>query len=261
MIVPIERSISEASYIVRFDDACATMNHRKWRAIEAICDRFSVRPIVGVVPDNRDPDLEKGERDPAFWETVRRWQRKGWAIGLHGHTHVMTTTSAKLILPFYDRSEFAGLPYDEQARKVRIARKIFEVEGVNPRVWIAPAHCFEINTLKALANETNINVVSDGIARRQYFESGFYWIPQQLWEFKNKKSGLWTVCFHPNNCKDDDMKRIERDIEYYAEKIISLDDVYLNNTKKRLSDRLYSAGFWLRYKLYRKVADVRARIG
>lgn len=34
--------------------------------------------------------------------------------------------------------------------------------GIDPTVWIAPAHSFDKNTLIALKLETNIRIISDG---------------------------------------------------------------------------------------------------
>ena len=93
---------------------------------------------------------------------------------MHGYQHVMHSTKAKLILPFYERSEFGGLPYEAQVVKIRESWALFVAEQVKPSVWIAPAHCFDRLTLKAIRNETPIRIVSDGIARDQYFEDGFF---------------------------------------------------------------------------------------
>ena len=44
-------------YCLRLDDACPQMNAEKWARIERILDKYKVKPIVGVIPENRDPDL------------------------------------------------------------------------------------------------------------------------------------------------------------------------------------------------------------
>ena len=44
-------------YCLRLDDACPQMNTEKWARIERILDKYKVRPIVGVIPENRDPDF------------------------------------------------------------------------------------------------------------------------------------------------------------------------------------------------------------
>lgn len=44
-------------YCLRLDDACPQMNAEKWAGVERILDKYKVRPIVGVIPENRDPDF------------------------------------------------------------------------------------------------------------------------------------------------------------------------------------------------------------
>jgi len=248
-----------AEYLFRMDDACHTMDASKWQALEALFDDFGIKPIVAVVPDNRDPKLNVDAFDPMFWNKVRSWQEKGWAIAMHGHQHLMHYTDSQLVLPFYKRSEFAGLSYEEQAEKIRQSWKLFLSQGVEPKVWIAPAHCFDFITLTAIRNETAIRIISDGIARNPYYEHDFFWIPQQLWELSDRSSGLWTVCLHPNSMLDRDISwlrdRIERE---FLGRIIGLSDVKLLKSPKSMIDQIYGVYFWKRRRAYHYLNMVRS---
>ena len=51
-----QRKGKKVEYCIRLDDACPQMNAEKWARIERILDKYKVRPIVGVIPENRDPD-------------------------------------------------------------------------------------------------------------------------------------------------------------------------------------------------------------
>ena len=73
-------------YCLRLDDACPQMNTEKWARIERILDKYKVRPIVGVIPENRDPDFV-AVADENFWKKACEWQKKGWTIALHGLHH------------------------------------------------------------------------------------------------------------------------------------------------------------------------------
>ena len=106
-------------YLLRLDDACHSMDWGGWQKFEELFDRLGIKPIVAVVPDNHDRDLQYASPNPLFWDRVRSWQSKGWTIAMHGYQHVMHSTKAKLILPFYERSEFGGLPYEAQVAKIR----------------------------------------------------------------------------------------------------------------------------------------------
>ena len=66
-----------------------------------------------------------------------------------------------------------------------------------PKIWVAPAHSFDWVTLEALRQETDIRLVSDGIALNSYRKNGFDFIPQQLWNVE--KTLLWNMDnMHPS---------------------------------------------------------------
>jgi predicted deacetylase len=249
-----------AKYILRLDDACHTMDRRKWQLIEDLCDELGIKPIVAVVPDNRDSDLQYDTSDADFWNRVRSWQLKGWTIAMHGYQHLIHHTKSKLVLPFYQRSEFGGLTFDQQAEKIKQSWKIFATERVLPTVWIAPAHCFDLITLQAIQAETPINIISDGIARDQYYDQGFYWIPQQIWSLSNKQNGLWTVCLHPNTMTEYHIESLRLHLTgKFAGRIIPLSDVKLIQRNKSIADHWENFIFWRRHwknNLIRKAMKV-----
>ena len=238
-----------ARYLIRLDDACDTMDRRRWSLVEQILDKHGVKPIVAVIPDNRDPSLALESRDPAFWDRVRGWAAKGWAVAMHGFTHVMHPTHAKLVLPFYQRSEFAGLSLEDQALKLRAAWALFLEQGVEPKIWVAPAHCFDWVTLQALLRETPIRIVSDGIAWDAFYERGFHWIPQQLWNLAERRSGLWTVCLHPNTMNETAIAALDQALAgRFQGRMTCFGDVLLPKRRKSTLDHLYSRYFWWRRK-------------
>ena len=151
-----------AKYIIRLDDACCTMSRKNWEMIEKGFDALGIRPVVAVIPDNKDPVVGVDLPDPHFWAKVQRWTEKDWTIAMHGYTHVFTPISGKPILPVSGHNEFAGLPYTEQARRLREFLRVFRAQAVNPTVWIAPGHCFDGSTLEALRKETEIKIINDG---------------------------------------------------------------------------------------------------
>ena len=50
---------------------------------------------------------------------------QGVTVAMHGYQHCMHPTKSKLVLPFYERSEFAGLSYESQAEKIRKSWHLF----------------------------------------------------------------------------------------------------------------------------------------
>jgi peptidoglycan/xylan/chitin deacetylase (PgdA/CDA1 family) len=216
--------IDGARYLVRFDDICPGMNWQVWREIEKICADSDVRPMLAVVPSNEDPTLDVGPKEPRFWDEVRGWQARGWAIGLHGYQHRYVTRDKGLI-GINERSEFAGLPAAEQADKLRRAVEIFRAERVRPDVWIAPGHSFDAATVQGL-RDLGVDAISDGFflsAHRD--ERGMLWVPQQLWSFRYRPLGLWTVCYHHNDWSAGDLKRFAADVAAYRARITSFAEV------------------------------------
>jgi predicted deacetylase len=238
-----------ARYLIRLDDACDTMDRRKWNLVGQVLAHHGVKPIVAVIPANQDPSLMYESRDADFWNVVRGWAGKGWAVGLHGYSHLMHLTEAALVLPFYKRSEFAGLPLEAQCEKIRRAWSLFLAQDVEPKIWIAPAHSFDLLTLQAVHRETSIRIISDGIAWDCFFEHDFHWIPQQLWRFSERRSGLWTVCLHPNTMDDAAIAALDRALGGpFKGRMASVGEIELRKRKKSALSRLYSAYFWWRRK-------------
>lgn len=241
-----------ARYLLRLDDACPTIRSERWDRLEALFDELGIRPIVAIVPDNQDPDLQLAPADPGFWDRARRWQRSGWTIGLHGFRHILRECRAPQYLPFHPRSEFAGVALDVQGERLRLGWKMLADEGLPPSVWVAPAHSFDRDTLRALASETPIRIVSDGIARDHYFADGFHWLPQQLWALAPKSSGLWTVCLHPNSMNDADFAALSAQLRGpYRGKITSVDAIDMAKRPLALADRVEIARFWTMHHYWR----------
>jgi predicted deacetylase len=240
-----------AKYIIRLDDASHQMDFKKWKMLEEILDNHNINPVVAVVPQNKDPEISFDSYNQSFWELIASWQNKNWAIAMHGFQHTFHFISRwKLILPFYHRSEFAGLALKEQELKISKSLKIFNDYQIHPTVWIAPGHCFDKNTVKALHNITEINYISDGIAFQPYRYLDMTWIPQQLWRLEPKGAGVWTVCLHPNTMSIDDITQFERSLLTYKDQIINISDVSLSNRHRNLADYFLSFKFWLKYNFF-----------
>jgi hypothetical protein len=190
-----------AEYLLRLDDACPTMDAPRWEAVLQVLSPRGVRPIVAIIPANGDPALAGRPADPDFWQRVRSWAEAGFMIALHGYSHVLHPSKGGLV-PVQRRSEFVGLPIDEQRRRIREGVRVLGANGLAPEAWVAPAHGFDLLTLQALRLESDIRVISDGFMRRAARREDFVWLPQQLWRPRDMKRGLWTICLHPNDIDD-----------------------------------------------------------
>ncbi len=210
-----------ASYLIRFDDLCPTMNWAAWNAIEEVLVTEGLKPILAVVPDNKDPKLHYEAANPRFWDRVRQWQSRGWTVGLHGYQHIYVSRKAGTI-GLNGRSEFAGLPFEEQERKLKRAVEIFRGEGVESQIWVAPAHSFDEETIEILSS-LSVRLVSDGFSLFPHLDShGTIWIPQQLWRFRPLPIGVWTVCFHHNPWSQRNLDAFRKHVQDYGPAITSI---------------------------------------
>ena len=61
-------------YLIRLDDACPMMDHKKWQHMEDLLDQYDIRPMVGIIPDNTDPNTMIDEANAAFWTKANSWE-------------------------------------------------------------------------------------------------------------------------------------------------------------------------------------------
>lgn len=246
----------KSNYLIRLDDACPTMDVTKWGRMEALLDKYGVKPMIGIVPSCRDENLKCQEPDPAFWEKARNWQSKGYAIALHGYDHVyISEDGLKGLNPMWKRSEFAGVPLEEQRKKVREGIKVLEDNGLTCEYFFAPSHTFDENTLKALQKESEIRIISDTIALEPYLYKDFLFIPQIVGAARKMPfSGVFTFCYHPNVMKNSDFDRLESFLKRYNNSFISFHEFANKNShSKKLFDVCLSKLFFL----YRKLRNLR----
>ena len=230
---------AKAQYLLRFDDLCPTMDRAKWKRFARLMMRYGVRPILAVVPDNQDPELQIDPADEDFWEEMRSWQRAGATIGLHGYQHLCAAGGRSLV-PKHGRSEFAGVSRDLQREWIGAGLAILRSQELHPRIWVAPRHGTDLTTLSVLGEE-GIAVVSDGLAERPFWDHGMIWIPQQIWGPVEKDRGLWTICIHSNTATDRDFVLLEEFLRRCYAQVTSLEWALAEWPigERTLSDRLF----------------------
>jgi len=210
-----------AHYLVRFDDICPTMAWPAWERIEQRITVRGIRPIVAIVPDNADDKLVMGPANPSFWDRARAWQAAGWAIGLHGYRHRYETDEAGIV-GLQPKSEFAGVEAGEQRRRIAAGLSRLRSEGLEPTVWVAPSHSFDEATVDALVAE-GLTTISDGLRLRPHRDGRqVTWVPQQIWRFRPRPFGVWTVCLHHNRWSDGDVDDFLAACDRYRSQIVDL---------------------------------------
>lgn len=241
-------------YLIRLDDACPTMDVSKWDRMEEILSRYRVKPMVGVIPHSEDPKQLIDSVDVAFWDKVTGWEKKGWAIALHGYNHCYTSNGGlKGLNPMWARSEFAGLPLVEQKEKIRNGVAIMRENGINPKYFFAPSHTFDENTLNALREESDIRIVSDTIALQPYSYKDFVFIPQFSGQCREMRmNGLFTFCFHPNTMENEAFIQTENFLHKHSSMFVSFDQLKLEKlNEKDIMSKMMSWLYFTRRNLLR----------
>jgi predicted deacetylase len=263
-LLPWRRNTTPMSvkFLLRFDDVCPTMDWKLWQEVEKILVEEDIKPLLAVIPDNQDESLHDGEPDQHFWDRVRAWQTRGWTIGLHGYQHRYVTQDPG-ILGLRNYSEFAGLPLQEQQAKLTKALEIFHRQGLRPKVWIAPAHSFDANTIQALAS-LGIRTISDGFALYPHRDShGILWIPQQLGKLRPVPPGVWTLCIHLQDKEYADLANFRRIIRELRNRTTTFPEVaqaYAHRRKSMLDSAfaaLLNSAIRAKHALKRRPAQSR----
>lgn len=214
-------------------------------------DRYNVKAIIAVVPDNDDCNLKIDAPDDSFWSTAQSWSRNGHEIALHGYDHVYITDSGGMN-PIHQRSEFAGVSLSVQIDKIKKGYEILSRNGLVPNVFVAPSHTFDENTLTALKANTSIKVISDTFALSAYLKNDFVFLPQQFGGVRSIPIGMITFCYHPNTMTENSFEALEYFIKENAHKFIAFTEIDLISIKANtLLDRILSK-LYFKFREYRR---------
>jgi hypothetical protein len=113
---------------------------------------------------------------------------------------------------------------------------------------MAPAHSFDKNTCKAL-KELEFEYITDGIALSPFSREGLKWLPQQLRKPIKKRSGIWTICLHPNSYSPTFIDNIEAFCKAESQHCINTIESLDYSSPRKKSVFFYK--FYAEQKLYR----------
>lgn len=206
---------------IRMDDITPDMDWERFRAFKGILDKLNIKPLIGVVPDNRDDNLHRSNAADDFWKFIKELQDNGWCIALHGYQHVYTTKRGGLF-PLNRFSEFAGIPLPEQRMMIQKGTEILKQHGIITEIFMAPAHSYDRNTLEVL-KEFGYNKITDGFGKRPYRWQGltFYPISFMLGRSLKKKNGMTTMVIHANEVDDSEIQNLEELLHKHRNSLIS----------------------------------------
>ncbi|TWT03624.1 DUF2334 domain-containing protein [Planomicrobium sp. CPCC 101079] len=218
-------------YIFRFDDIAPNMDWDNYEYIKRIFDKYNVKPLIGVIPDNQDPELKKFafKDEDYFWNEMRELQQNGWEIALHGYQHKYVTKEAG-IFGIKNQSEFSGLPIEVQNEKIRNGMRLFKSYNIKTDTFMAPSHSLDRNTLRVL-KENGITTITDGFALYPYYYDDLLFVPQLFATQRRMPFGIYTFCIHFNSMTKESIDEIEDFIKSNREHIITFSEAKTYATK------------------------------
>ena len=225
MLNSIKKIISKyTGLLLRMDDISENMNWSLMDKCEKLFDKYKIKPLLGIIPINKDPELLKYPYNSKFWERVTDWKNKGWEITMHGFNHLYTQKSnnKKDIFNYGGNSEFYGLKYSEQLSKIQSGLSEFNKRNIKVRSFFAPNHIYDKNTLKAL-KESGIKIIIDGYGLFPYFKDQILFVPQLFYKEIILPFGIQSTQMHINYWKEKDFVNFENLINKINKKVITLD--------------------------------------
>ncbi len=231
MINKIKNKIRKyTKLLIRIDDITENMNWKNMDKCEKLFDENDIKPLLGVIPLNQDPEFLKYPKNENFWNKVEHWQKKGWEITMHGCNHLYTQKSDKKdIFQYGGRSEFFGLNYDLQLKKIKDGLNEFKKRNIKIRSFFAPNHIYDENTLRALSN-SHLKIVIDGYGIFPFYKGDILFIPQLFHKEIFLPLGIQCTQIHLNNWDNDYLKNFKIFIEKHKNNIVNLD--YILNLNK-----------------------------
>ncbi len=225
---------------IRIDDVCPAMDWEAFSRFAGLLDKYGIRPLIGLIPDNRDTALDAGEgRNKDFDDRniyaawLRSLKDKGWVMAMHGVYHVYTTKSGGLF-PMNDFSEFAGVNVHEQLDMVRHGVECLKELGVETDIFMAPGHSFDKNTLRAL-KRCGFKYITDGYGKEPFERLSFTFLPISYLRSRELKGkdGITTFVVHPAMMEEKDFEEYENLFEDMRERFCDYDEMLKIPAMKR----------------------------
>ena len=233
MFNKIKKHISDnTGFLIRLDDIAENMNWDMMEKVTNLFDKFKIKPVLGIIPNNKDPELlSYPKKNINFWEQARAWEKKGWEIAMHGNNHVYDKFCSKTdYLGLGGNSEFCSHTYENQLKKIKCGLDKFNNENINIKTFFAPNHTFDKNTLLAL-KKCGITEIVDGYGLMPYEENGIKFIPQLFYKMIVFPFGIQSFQIHLNYFKQNDFDDLKKFVELNSKKMITYDQAIskLNN--------------------------------
>ncbi len=220
----------DTGILIRFDDIAPNMNWEMMDKCQNLLNEYNIKPVLGVIPNNKDKELLAYPERENFWQIVKGWESNGWSIAMHGYNHHYDKeTNKKDYFNYGGKSEFFGHSYKDQLSKIKDGLNIFKKNGIKIDTFFAPNHTYDENTFKAL-KESGIFKVIDGYGLMPYTINDIKFVPQLFYKLYFLPFGIQSTQIHINYWDDKDFKLFENFIKKNNKKIIDTNFAFSKNS-------------------------------
>lgn len=228
-----KEQVGQLKIAVRLDDITPDMDYEKFYKMKQILDTYQIKPLIGVVPFNEDKNLMRSPKMEDFAGFLQGLTNEGWVVALHGYEHLYSTSKGGLF-PLNHFSEFAGLSFEKQDEMIAKGKDRLASWGIATDIFMAPAHSFDKNTLKAL-KKNGFVYVTDGFGKKPFVRNGLIFLPIAIKQSDCYKDteGYTTLVYHTNTMDDKDFERCKKMFEDNRESLISYEEMLKQTPRKR----------------------------
>ena len=230
-----QNSVKKYIYIVfRMDDYAASSDTDLERRIMALFQKKKIKYTFGVVPFM----CSGNPKDPSFQDLNKLSNEKGLLlkkeiksgcldIALHGFSH-QTSNNNEL-----NPSEFSGLAYEEQIRRLSAGKQLLENLTQTPvKSFIPPWNQYDKNTLKAL-EKSGLYIISAGWKGAVAKESNIDFLPAtcnlnmlkdaiKAARISSDEQPIIVVLFHHYDFKESQDRRASISLQDFSKLLDSL---------------------------------------
>tara|TARA_Y100001958_G_scaffold98184_1_gene67824 strand:- start:12789 stop:13517 length:729 start_codon:yes stop_codon:yes gene_type:complete len=227
-------------FIIRIDDVHEGMDFVRFNDFINTLNMLEIKPIIGVIPNNKDNSLITSNKTSKsiFWNKIRGlYESKKCDIALHGYDHIYLNNS-RGILKYGRKSEFSNVDYKIQYEKIKKGLDIFNKNGIKTKLFMAPSHTFDLNTIKVL-NNLGIKYITDGFNLYPYKKFDIIFFPHLFSSFLNFGFGLYTICIHLDTMSEKDYIKLKSKLITHLNNITSFSKEKKNYNKGFISSLLF----------------------
>lgn len=216
--------------LIRFDDIAPNMNWEMMDKCQELLNNYNLKPVMGVIPNNKDKELLKYHKREDFWQVIQKWKSYGWSIAMHGYDHIYNMdTNKQDYFGHGGKSEFYGNSYVAQLSKIKKGLEIFKKNQIKIDMFFAPNHTYDINTFKALKSSGIFKII-DGYGLMPYTMHGIQFVPQLFYKLFVLPFGIQSTQIHVNYWGNKDFNDFKNFVDKNHNIIIDADYAFSKNS-------------------------------